>query len=179
MEQLTLDKTGDIALRQLLDEPTEPPRKGPPFLLLVAGGVVAIVGISVGVVFGTGVIGGDEEPTAVPLLAAAPTDTPTPIPPTERPAPTDTPAVVSAEPTSLSLADTPTPVPPTATATLAPQIPASGDCYDASSPTDFVDFISIEPPPEELVASGSSVSVEAEVRYVLDSHESARLQLFY
>ena len=117
IEQLIIDKTGNIQLRQILDEPSElGPQVGrrPRWLLtsavrVVVAGVVAVVGLVT-----SGVLpGGGQDPTPTPLPIAAaisPTQSPTPVPTPvatlveDRPAPT--PLVVERQ-----VAVTPTPAP--------------------------------------------------------------------
>ena len=79
-EQFVLDKTGQIRLRQLLDEPVGRSR---PVIQLVIGVVVAIALAVGGVVGAIGL--GSEEPelsaiVVVPTVTVAPTSTPTPSP---------------------------------------------------------------------------------------------------
>jgi len=58
VEQFTIDKTGNIELRQILDEPRE--RRGIRTLLVLAVGL-AVIGAAVGGLLASGVIGGDGE----------------------------------------------------------------------------------------------------------------------
>ena len=83
VEQLIIDKTGSVQLRQILDEPSDlgQPSSGRParWWLRAAVGLVVIGVVAVGglIVLGT-FVGGDEAPAASPI-------------PTERPAPTAVP----------------------------------------------------------------------------------------
>ena len=70
VEQFTIDKTGNIELRQILDEPRA--TRGVPTLLLAAVGVLIIAGAAGGVLFASGILGGGDEGGAA---ASAPTPT--------------------------------------------------------------------------------------------------------
>ena len=120
--EFALGKTGEIELRQILDEPTAAARKGPPVLWIAAAVVIIAAGVAGGVVFAMGPFGGDEPtpiPAAVVLSTATPTPsaTATPAPPTPTPTPTATPAPVPPRPTPTA---TVTPVPATPTPTVEP-----------------------------------------------------------
>ena len=116
-EQLIFEKTGELRVRQILDEPSElgrPARRGPPILLLALAGVVLVAVVAGAVLFTAGSFGGGEGdgPGALSALTsgtapASTTQTPV-IAPTGTPMPVDT-AVAGA-------AVTPT-VQPTSTAT--------------------------------------------------------------
>ena len=88
VEQLIIDKTGNVQLRQILDEPSDlgQPSHGRParWWLRAAMGLAVIGVVAVGglTVFGT-FVGGEEAPTATPF-------------PTEAPAPTGAPAAIAA-----------------------------------------------------------------------------------
>ena len=93
VEQFIIDKTGDIQVHQILDEPAgmeAPARRRPRFLLISAVGVVvvAVVAIVVGFTIGN-LTGGGEGPAPTSLPAPTPTLAPAVAPPTERPAPTE------------------------------------------------------------------------------------------
>ena len=51
----------------------------------------------------------------------------------------------------------------------APQTTSA--CYDVRSELDSLELVSVEPTPGTQLQVGSTVTVRAEVRYVLDSHE--------
>ena len=141
VEQFIIDKTGDIQLRQILDEPSDLGQRvgrRPRWLLpsavgVVVVGVVAVVGIvASGVLAGSGP---DPTPTSLPIAAISPTQAPTPmqnpvatlvekrpaptplvverqVVVTPTPAPTPTPAVVEREVVrEVQVVVTPTPVP--------------------------------------------------------------------
>ena len=83
LEQFIIDKTGDIQVRQILDEPSTlagPARRRPPVLLMSAVGLVVIVAVAVVGAFVSGAFGdGKSEPatlTSSPAAALQPTDTP-------------------------------------------------------------------------------------------------------
>ena len=130
VEKITIDKTGSIELRMVLDEPSEPARKLPPPPLLAAAGLLVIVGIVLGVLFGVGIIGRDGEPTPVPGVVNFPTARPTSTPSPRTSTPTPVPVVVTfptAGPASTSIPRASTPTPP------APLTPTS---VEAAVPTD-------------------------------------------
>ena len=88
VEQLTIDKTGKIELRQILDEPQG--TRAVPTPLLVAVGVVLIGGAVGGGLFASGIFAGGDDggsPTPVPVAAAAAPATPTPVPTAVAPTP--------------------------------------------------------------------------------------------
>ena len=139
VEQLIIGKTGNIELRQILDEPTgvaQPAGRRPRQLLLGALGLVMLGTVAVIAVVAVGGLGrGDNSqpgaaaslPTATPIPATqtplpAPTDAPAAVPPvdaTQTPAPEATPKPTPA-PTPITI-DTPEPKPaPTVTLALAP-----------------------------------------------------------
>ena len=77
VEQFTIDKTGNIEVRQVLDEPVaagQPARRGPPNLVLVLAGVVLIVVVAAGVLYATG--GGDTQVSAPASPAISPSSAP-------------------------------------------------------------------------------------------------------
>ena len=84
LEHFIIDKTGNIQVRQILDEPSTlggPARRRPPVLLLSAVGGVIIAVVAVAAIFASGIFaGGAPPPTATPVPTIAPTlPTPTPI----------------------------------------------------------------------------------------------------
>ena len=141
VEQFIIDKTGDIQVRQILDEPStlgRSARRRPPVLLLSAVGAVVVAVVAVAAIFASGIFaGGGPPPTATPIPTIAPTlPTPTPIviekevikevPVTVE---KEVPVVVVATPTPTATPRaTATPVPtatptPTATPLLTPTSP--------------------------------------------------------
>ena len=118
VEQLIIDKTGDIQLRQILDEPSglgQQVGRRPRWLLPSAVGVVvvllAVVGVFVSGTLGAG--GPNPTPTPFPIAAAiSPTQAPTPVPTPvatlveKRPAPT--PLIVERR---VVVTPTPAPIP--------------------------------------------------------------------
>ena len=137
VEQITVAKTGTIELRQILDEPAEAARRGPPRMLLAVAGLVAIGGAVVAALFAAGIF--DGEPAAVPTqpvstatatrtppptVAPASTVAPNPGPafvtaPRDRPTPTPSPTPTVLPPTPIPTPSA-TPLPPTPTATPSP-----------------------------------------------------------
>lgn len=122
IQQLTIGKTGEIKLRQILNEPEAAAIGSPHPLLLGAAGLAMIAGI-VGIVFAMGVFDNDDA-TPVPVAAVAPSATPTPTPtpmppePTPTTAPTVTPTVTAAATPTTEATPTDTAIPtPTYTAT--------------------------------------------------------------
>ena len=113
VEQLIIGKTGNIELRQILDEPTgvaQPAGRRPRQLLLGALGLVilgTVALIAVGAMGGLG-RGDNSQPGA-----AAPLPTATPIPATQTPlpAPTEAKAAVPSNEATATPAPTPTPAP--------------------------------------------------------------------
>ena len=117
IEQLIIDKTGNIQLRQILDEPSDlgqPAGRRPRWMLptavgVVVAGVVAVVGLVASGALAGG--GPNPTPTTFPIAAA--------IPPTQAPTTAPTPVATLVEerpaPTSLvverQLVVTPTPAP--------------------------------------------------------------------
>ena len=103
VEQLIIDKTGNVQLRQILDEPSDldRPARGRPRLLIGAAVGLIVTGLAVvGALFGFGIIDGGPTPTTVLGPALAPTPTVLEIGEvvvTPTPAPTPTPAVVVRE----------------------------------------------------------------------------------
>ena len=82
-DQLIFEKTGELRVRQILDEPSElgqPARRGLPVVLLALAGVVLVAVVAGGVVFAAGGFSGGEgeEPGALSALPAgtAPASTP-------------------------------------------------------------------------------------------------------
>ena len=101
VEQLIIDKTGNIQLRQILDEPSDlggTARGRPRLLIGAAVGLIVVGVVAVGTLFGSGIIAGGATPTPSP--APTPTLAPTPTTLVERaavvvtPAPTATAVVV-------------------------------------------------------------------------------------
>ena len=140
IQQLTIGKTGEIELRQILNEPEAAAIKSPHPLLLGAAGLVMIAGI-IGVVFVTVTFGGDEA-TPVPVAAVAPSATPTVLVTqalTPTPTPTPVPPILTTTSTPLPSEPTPTPVPtvtPTLTATATPTSTAIPTPTYTATPTD-------------------------------------------
>jgi hypothetical protein len=127
-QQLTIGKTGEIELHQILDEPEAAAIKSPHPLLLGAAGLVMVAGI-IGIVFAMGTFSGDDG-TPVPVVAVAPSATPT-VSVTQALTPTPTPTPVPSEPT-------PTPAPtatPTLTATATPTPPTTPTDTAIPTPT--------------------------------------------
>ena len=118
IEQLIIDKTGNIQLRQILDEPSDLGQRlgrGPRWLLPSAVGLIVIGVVAVGALLGSGIIAGG--PTSTPAPAPAPTLSPTATTVAEReelavvtPAPTGTPIVVE-RPVVVTAPPAPTPTP--------------------------------------------------------------------
>ena len=153
VEQLIIDKTGNIQLRQILDEPSDMGQqvgRRPRWLLPSAVGVVVVLLAVVGIV-ASGVLAGsgpDPTQTSLPIAAISPTQAPTPVPNpvatlvekrpastpivlekqvlvTPTPAPTPTPAVVEREVVrEVQVVVTPTPVPVAARVVPTP-VPAT------------------------------------------------------
>jgi hypothetical protein len=132
IQQLTIGKTGEIELRQILNEPEAAAIKSPHPLLLGAAGLVMIAGI-IGIVVAMGTFGGDDA-TPVPVVAVVPSATPTAIA-TSASTRTPTPVPPSATPTpvpSPTRTRTPTPTAtPNPTATQTPTLTAT----PANTPT--------------------------------------------
>ena len=59
-------------------------------------------------------------------------------------------------------------------------VPEGGfDCYNARSDEDIVQVISIDPPPGTVLEAGQIIDIAATVRYELDSHDTAEVELYY
>ena len=133
VEKLTIDKIGSIELRMVLDEPSEqaePARKMPPPSLLAAAGLLVVVGIVLGVLFGAGIIGGDGQPTPVPVVVNFPTARPTSTPSPR----TSTPTPVSIVVTFPTAGPAATPIPRSSTPT--PPAPPTPTSMEAAVPPD-------------------------------------------
>ena len=114
VEQFTIDKTGPVRLRQILDEPVEPRRLRLPLIL---AGLVVIVGAVVGGLFVSGVLPPPEAtptplaaativPTAAPITPTAPATPSTPTPP-PTPPPVTTPSSVEVRPEKAATLSSP------------------------------------------------------------------------
>ena len=118
VEQFTIDKTGAIELREILSEPS--PRGRPVLMAAVAG--LVIVGILAGVMFGTGIFGGDGQNGGKLVAGLAPSSTLLPLSPEPTPGAESTaPAEIVFTELVPTVAASPTPeVEPTYTPTAEP-----------------------------------------------------------
>ena len=57
--------------------------------------------------------------------------------------------------------------------------PGDEGCYFARSDSDSVQVLDIEPAPGTFLEAGQIVDVTAKVRYYLDSHDTAEIELYY
>jgi len=64
-------------------------------------------------------------------------------------------------------------------ATLRETEPDWDKCYNVKSPDDRIELISIEPFDGSVFAVGETVDVKAELRYNLESHDEARVELWF
>ncbi|MCH8206945.1 MAG: hypothetical protein IH956_08065, partial [Chloroflexi bacterium] len=129
LEQFTIDKTGSIELRQILDEPRA--RRSISMLVLAIVGVVVIAGAAGGVLFASGALGGGDGESAP-----------------EAPAP----EVLASTPTVQPLAQAAV-VGPTPTGGAPAAVPAAGECTTRAEAESLMD--SVTPAIDAWKAQGS------------------------